>query len=111
MTMGVEFRISRNDQKPIEDFLGRRSDGVTAVSLDTKAGSTQFNVARAAREADVAVYWEPGSERLQASATTTTSIPRGEVSRSTPRPSPRHPTKATAWSRPPSPLTPKLSPM
>jgi hypothetical protein len=64
MAMGVEFRISRNDQKPIEDFLGRRSDGVTAVSLDTRAGPTQFNAARAAREADVAVYWEPGTERL-----------------------------------------------
>ncbi|SBS78140.1 conserved hypothetical protein [uncultured Mycobacterium sp.] len=62
--MGVEFRVGRNDVKPIEDFLGRRSDGVTAVSLDTKAGTTHFHAAGAAREANVAVYWEPGTERL-----------------------------------------------
>lgn len=62
--MGVEFRIARSDQKAIEDFLSRRPDGVSAISLDTKAGTAQFNAARAAHEANVAVYWEPGTERL-----------------------------------------------
>jgi hypothetical protein len=62
--MGVEFRLARNDHKAIEDVLARRSDGVTAVTLDTKAATTQLNVARVARDGGVAVYWEPGTERL-----------------------------------------------
>jgi hypothetical protein len=62
--VGVEFRLGRQDHKKVEDFLARKPEGVSAIVLDTKMAPHQSGAAEAARDADVAVVFDPGTERL-----------------------------------------------
>jgi hypothetical protein len=62
--MGVEFRLGRQDAHKAEDFLARRPDGVSAVTLDTAYARYQLDAAEAAREAGVDVLYDPATERM-----------------------------------------------
>ncbi|MFQ1002273.1 hypothetical protein [Modestobacter sp. SSW1-42] len=64
--MGIEFRLGGQDHKKVEDFLAGHPGGVSAIVLDTKAAKHQQAAAEAAREGDVAVYFDPATERLTA---------------------------------------------
>lgn len=62
--MGVEFRLGHQDHKKVEDFLSRSPAGVSAIVLDTKVARHQTGAAEAARDADVAVIFDPQTDRL-----------------------------------------------
>lgn len=62
--MGVEFKLSRNDHKKVEDFLARWPAGVTAITIDAHLTRYQAAAAEAARATGVAVLIEPLTERL-----------------------------------------------
>lgn len=64
--MGIEFRLGGQDHKKVEDFLASQPGGLSAIVLDTKAAKYQRAAAEAAREAGVAVYFDPATERLTA---------------------------------------------
>ena len=62
--MPIEFRLGHQDHKKVEDFLASAPAGVGAITLDTKAAAHQEGAAEAARDAGVAVLFEPATERL-----------------------------------------------
>lgn len=62
--MGVEFRLGHQDHKKVEDFLSRSPAGVSSIVLDTKAARHQTGAAEAARDAGVAVVFDPQTDRL-----------------------------------------------
>ena len=64
--MGIEFRLGGQDHKKVEDFLANDPSGVSAIVLDTKGAKHQRAAAEAAREAGLAVYFDPATERLTA---------------------------------------------
>lgn len=62
--MGVEFRLGRQDAHKAEDFLARRPDGVSGITLDTAYARYQLDAAEAARDAGVDVLYDPATERM-----------------------------------------------
>jgi len=62
--MGVEFKLRRNDHKKVEDFAGRRPEGVTGFTIDANEIQHQVAAAEAARANGYDVLIEPLTERL-----------------------------------------------
>ena len=62
--MTVQFRLGHNHHKVVEDFLSRAPRATSAIILDAKAARHQLNAAEAARDKGIAVFYEPGTERL-----------------------------------------------
>lgn len=61
--MGVQFRLGQNDHKTVEDFLGRRPSGVSAIVLDPKNPHQQA-VAEVAAGIGLGVFLDLATERL-----------------------------------------------
>lgn len=64
--MGVQFRLGRQDNKRVEDFLARHPAGTSGIVLDPKWCRYQKTAAEAAVAAGVGVYFDPATERLTA---------------------------------------------
>ena len=73
--MSVEFQLGHQDHPKVEDFLTREHRGVGAIALHPKAAAHQRGAAEAARDAGLAVLFDPRTERLTHPGLTHAGLP------------------------------------